>query len=67
MVIFTSNLSRLVRELLNFLLCQDSEYNDTIETFFESFLGCFEGFRVDQAAIDLGPTRARRDALLCGL
>lgn len=66
-VSFTSDVSCLIGELLNFILCQDTKHNDTVKALFETFMRSFEGFGIDETSINLCPTSSRRNALLRSL
>lgn len=63
----TSDIARTVGELLDFVLCEDAQDDDKVLAFFEALVGFLQRFRVDEAAVDLGPACTWRDALFIGL
>lgn len=63
----TSDVARAVGELLDFILCEDAQDDDKVLALFEALVGFLECFRVDQAAVDLGPACTRGNALFISL
>ena len=66
-VCLTSDVAGAVSELLYLFLGEDTKNNDEVLTLFETLVGLFKSFRVDQTAVDLGPARSRWDAFLMRL
>lgn len=60
-LVFTSELPSAVSKLLNLLLREHTQHDNTFESLLEAFLSLLKRFRVDKAAIDLGPASARWD------
>lgn len=60
----TSNFQSSIRQFLNLVFGQDSQYNDTIKSFLKAFLSLFEGLRIDQPSIDFGPSSSCGNAFL---
>jgi hypothetical protein len=60
----TSDVAGAVSELLDLFLGEDAKDNDKVLTLFETLVGLFKCFWVDQAAVDLSPPRSWWDAFL---
>ena len=63
----TSDVAGAISELLNLLFGEDAKHNDEVLTLFETLVGLFKCFRVDQTAVDLGPAGSWWDAFLMRL
>jgi hypothetical protein len=63
-VCLTSDVAGAVSELLDLFLGEDTKNNDEVLTLFETLVGLFKCFRVDQTAVDLGPARSWWNAFL---
>jgi len=66
-VLLTSDIASAVGKLLDFFFGEDAEDDDEVLTLLEALVGLFEGFRVDETTVDLGPARSRWDAFLMRL
>lgn len=62
----TADLGSLIGESLDLILGQNTQYNDTVFTLFETLLGLLEGFRIYQRAANSGPTGIMRDLFVFG-
>ena len=63
----TSNLGRDLGILLDFLLREHAQHDHVLHALLEPLVAQLQGLGVDEPAVDLGPARARRDALLAGI
>ena len=63
----TSDVAGAVGKFLDFFFGEDTEDDDEVLTFFETFIGLFESFWVDETAIDLGPACTGWNAFLMRL
>jgi hypothetical protein len=63
----TSDVAGTVGELLDLVLCEDTQDDDEVLAFFEALVGFLQRFGVDEAAIDLGPACTWWNALFVGL
>ena len=63
----TSDVAGAIGEFLDLFFGEDAEDDDEVLTLFETLVGLFKSFRVDQTAIDLGPAGSWWDAFLMRL
>ena len=67
MLSLTSDVMRAIREFLDFLLCEHAQDDDEVLALFEALVRLLQSFRVDEAAVDLGPAGTWRNTLLIRL
>lgn len=63
----TSDVAGAIGEFLDLFFGEDAEDDDEVLTLLEALVGLFEGFRVDETAVDLSPARSWWDAFLMRL
>ena len=66
-VYLTSDVAGAVGKLLDLFLREDTKDDDEILSLFETLVGLFECFWVDETAVDLGPACSWWDAFLMRL